>query len=44
MRTQSRFPHAKLTAGGFDGFVHDLVAAAPTLNLPVVTGEVGCWL
>lgn len=40
LRVQSSFPHAKVKAAGFDGFVSDLLEAAPRLDLPVVTGEV----
>ncbi|KAL4451756.1 hypothetical protein ABPG75_007418 [Micractinium tetrahymenae] len=45
LRVQSSFPHATVQAGGFDGFVSDLLKAAPGLDLPVVTGEIGdTWI
>lgn len=40
LRVQSSFPHATVQAAGFDGFVSDLLRVAPSLDLPVVTGEV----
>ena len=40
LSVRGAFPHATVTAGGFDPFVSDLVDAAPGLNLPVVTAEV----
>jgi hypothetical protein len=44
-RVRASFPQAELTAAGFDGFVKDLAAAAPSLDLPVVTAEIGdTWI
>lgn len=40
-RLRADFPGADIVAGGFDGFVADVLAAAPRLDLPVVTGEIG---
>ncbi|EFN51908.1 hypothetical protein CHLNCDRAFT_54763 [Chlorella variabilis] len=44
-RLRADFPGADIVAGGFDGFVADVLAAAPRLDLPVVTGEIGdTWI
>ena len=44
-RVRSAFPKAKVAAAGLDDFVHDLAAAAPDLDLPVVAQEIGdSWI
>jgi hypothetical protein len=44
-RVRAAFPHAAVVAAGFDAFVSDLLEAAPKLDLPVVTSEIGdTWI
>lgn len=40
-RVRAAFPKAKVVAAGLDDFVYELAAAAPELDLPVVTQEIG---
>lgn len=39
--TRTNFPGADVFASTFDNYTQRLVEAAPTLNLPVVTSELG---
>ncbi|KAF8062055.1 hypothetical protein HT031_004315 [Scenedesmus sp. PABB004] len=42
---RAEWPGARVAASSFDAFVDAVLAAAPTLNLTVVTGEVGdTWI
>ncbi|GAB4813534.1 hypothetical protein N2152v2_000580 [Parachlorella kessleri] len=44
-QVQHQFPGAEVVASTFDEFVEPLLEAAPSLNLPVVTGEIGdTWI
>lgn len=44
-RVRAGFPGARVAAAGLDAFVEELAAAAPRLDLPVVTGEIGdTWI
>lgn len=44
-RVRAAFPHATVTASGFDDFSRPLLEAAPALQLPVVTAEIGdTWI
>lgn len=40
-RVRAAFPKAKVAAAGLDDFVSELAAAAPDLDLPVLTQEIG---
>eukprot|EP00887_Chlorella_sp_A99_P001854 scaffold19.g1854.t1 len=44
-RVRRAFPGARVAASGLDDFVRPLLAAAPSLRLPVVTAEIGdTWI
>ena len=44
-RVREAFPDANVFASTFDDYTHALVAAAPDLDLPIVTQEIGdTWI